>query len=502
MSAPRLSERTLRAARAGVVLPGYPREAAHIGVVHFGPGAFHRAHQAFYFDRLLRSDRRWGICAVSLRSAAVRDALAPQDWLYALAELGTKPRTSVIGALREVLVASEHAETVFSRLESPGTRLVTLTVTEKGYCLDSGARLDRSHPQIAHDLGSPRSPHSAIGWLAEALRRRRARGIAPFVVLCCDNLPDNGPTLKGAVTDFARESDAELAAWIRGEVAFPRTMVDSITPASDEPLRRRIEEQTGLADAWPVQREAFTQWVIERSPQLPEADWEAAGITVAADVESYDRAKLRLVNGAHSTLAYLGLLRGRETVQEAMADAPLARFVERLMREDIAPSLAQPSSAAAAAGAAQLSTAAVAGYIDAILCRFRNPGLRHLLAQIAWDGSKKLPIRLIATAEEAMQAGRPIGRLAMPLAAWMRFVVRQAQRRVPIVDPSADRLQQIGRACGGDAHLDVPQFLALDGVFPPSLTARQPFAAAVQAAYAALSDPLAAVDPDALHAVV
>ncbi len=491
MSAPRLSDRTLRAARAGVALPHYPREAVEVGVVHFGPGAFHRAHQAFYFDRLLRSDRRWGICAVSLRSAAVRDALAPQDWLYALAELGEESRTSVIGALREVLVASEHASTVFSRLESPDTRLVTLTVTEKGYCLDPGARLDRSHPEIAHDLGSPRSPQSAIGWLAEGLRRRRAQGIAPFVVLSCDNLPDNGRTLQDAMTDFASEIDPGLAAWIRREVAFPRTMVDSITPASDEPLRRRIEEEIGLADAWPVQREAFTQWVIERSPQLPDADWESAGITIAADVESYDRAKLRLVNGAHSTLAYLGLLRGRETVQEAMADAPLARFVERLMREDIAPSVARSSSGSPATDAA--------GYIDAILRRFRNREMRHLLAQIAWDGSKKLPVRLIATVQEALQAGRPVGRLAMPLAAWMRFVARQAQRRVPIVDPSADRLQRIGSACSGEENRDVPRFLELDSVFPPALAAQKPFAAAVQAAYAALSDPMAAVDSDELH---
>ncbi len=497
MSAPRLGERTLRAARAGVALPEYPREAVRVGVVHFGPGAFHRAHQAFYFDRLLRSDRRWGICAVSLRSPAVRDALAPQDWLYTLAELGEPSRMRVIGALREVLVASERAgptEAIFARLESPDTRLVTLTVTEKGYCLDPSGRLDRSHPEIARDLGSPRRPRGVIGWLVEALRRRRDRGSPPFVVVSCDNLPDNGRALREAAIDFAGRLDAGLAAWIREEVAFPRTMVDSITPASDESLRRRIEEATGLADAWPVQREAFTQWVIERSPQLPDADWESAGITIARDVESYDRAKLRLVNGAHSTLAYLGLLRGRETVQEAMADAALARFVERLMREDIAPSLARRPGRAAAPGAADPSSSATARYIDAILRRFRNPGLRHLLSQIAWDGSKKLPIRLIPTVQEALQAGRPIQRLVVPLAAWMRFIVRQARGGVPIVDPAAERLAQIGRACGGEARPDVARFLALEQVFPPALAREEAFAAAVRAAYEALSDAMAAIE--------
>jgi fructuronate reductase len=480
MGAPRLSERTLRAARAGVALPEYPREALRVGVVHFGPGAFHRAHQAFYFDRLLRSDRRWGICAVSLRSAGVRDALAPQDWLYTLAELGEESRVSIIGALREVLVASGQSEAIFSRLEAPDTRLVTVTVTEKGYCLDSNARLEWNHPEIAHDLVSPHQPHSLIGWIAEGLRRRRSRGVAPFVIVSCDNMPDNGPTLRDAVSEFVERSGArsgkDLAAWIRDEVAFPRTMVDSITPASDEALRRRIEDATGLEDAWPVQREAFTQWVVERSPQLPDADWEAAGVTVATDVESYDRAKLRLVNGAHSTLAYVGLLRGHQTVSQAMADAPLARFVERLMRVDIAPSLTEPAGAA------------MAYYIDAILDRFRNPQLRHLLSQIAWDGSKKLPIRLILAMQEALEAGRPIVRLAVPLAAWMRFIVRQAKNGVPIVDPGADRLAEIARACTGETRLDVALFLKLGQVFPPALTVRESFVAAIESAYQTLGE--------------
>jgi fructuronate reductase len=474
MKAPRLSKQTLRVARAGVALPEYARESARIGVVHFGPGAFHRAHQAFYFDRLLRSDPRWAISAVSLRSAAVRDALAPQDWLYALAELGEESRVSVIGALREVLVAPEQADAVFTRLESPETRLVTLTVTEKGYCLDANARLDWNHPEIAHDLGAPREPRSLIGWIAEGLRRRHSRACAPFVVLSCDNLPDNGPTLRDAVVHFVERFDRNLAAWIRGEAAFPRTMVDSVTPASDEFLRRRIEAAAGLQDASPVQREAFTQWVLERSPQLPDADWEGVGVTVAADVGSYDRAKLRLVNGAHSTLAYIGLLRGRETVSEALADAPLAEFLERLMREDIAPSLTEPARSKAAS------------YIDAILRRFRNPQLCHLLSQIAWDGSKKLPIRLLGTLEEAIRGGRPIVRLAAPIAAWMRFVVRQAKAGAPIVDPSADRLAQLGRTCTGEARLDVVRFLKLEQTFPEALTTCESFVAAVAAAYESL----------------
>jgi fructuronate reductase len=488
VTSPRLSERNLRTVRPGVAPPEYPRRAVHVGVVHFGAGAFHRAHQAFYFDRLLRSDRRWGISAVSLRSSRVREALRPQDWLYTLVELGEESRVSIIGALREVLVASEQRDAIFSRLEAPDTRLVTVTVTEKGYCLDSNAQLAWNHPEIAHDLASPREPRSLIGWIAEALRRRRSRGVAPFAVVSCDNLPDNGPTLRKGVIDFVarsgERSDQDLAAWIRGEVAFPRTMVDSITPASDESLRRRIEKATGLEDAWPVQREAFTQWVIERSTQLPDAEWEAAGVTIATDVESYGRAKLRLVNGAHSTLAYVGLLRGHQTVSEAMSDAPLARFVERMMREDIAPCLTEPASAA------------MAHYIDSILLRFRNPELRHLLSQVAWDGSKKLPVRLIPTVQEALKAGRPIVRLAVPLAGWMRFIVRQAKNGVPIEDPSAARLEEIGRACTGEARADVARLGRLEEVFPPELTACAGFMAAIASAYQSLGDPAAAFESD------
>ena len=473
----RLRQSTLSAARAGTELPRYRRESCAVGIVHFGPGAFHRAHQAFYVDRLLGDDPRWGIAAVSLQSPATRDALAPQDGLYTLAEIGAQTAYRVIGSLLELRHAPQESAAVLARLTAPTTRIVTLTVTEKGYCLGTDSRLDPRHPDIAHDLGQPGSPRSVIGYLAEGLRRRRSLGIDPFAVVSCDNLPDNGATLRAAVTAFAERIDAGLAAWLAEQVAFPRTMVDSITPATDEAFRQRVLEFTGLEDAWPVRRESFTQWVIEDLPAVRVADWSAAGVTLARDVSLYDRAKLRLVNGAHSSLAYIGLLRGHETVAGAMSDRGLSEFVERLMRLDILPSLQ---------GAPELD---LDTYIPAVLERFRNPGTRHRLSQIAWDGSQKLPVRLMGTIEEAHRAGRPLHRLLLPVAAWMRFIARQAKAGVAIVDPLAEPLVAIGQACTGDAVADVASFVGLGAVLPQQLLAVREVRSALEQAYGLMGSP-------------
>ena len=260
-------------------------------------------------------------------------------------ELGAAPRARVIGAIREMLVGSTDSEAAFARLAARDTRIVSLTVTEKGYCLDASNQLDLANADIAHDLANPDKPRSTIGWIVEGLRRRRAQGVPPYAVLSCDNLPDNGVVLKRALVAYARTSDADLARWIEAEVTCPRTMVDSITPATDDALRARAEKITGVLDAWPIQREPFTQWVVEDVPVMRDADWKSVGVTLAKDVGVYDRAKLRLLNGPHSTLAYLGLLRGHESVADAMRDEQLAQFVELLMTEDLSPSLgAEPGT--------------------------------------------------------------------------------------------------------------------------------------------------------------
>ncbi|WP_346427358.1 mannitol dehydrogenase family protein [Caulobacter sp. 17J65-9] len=467
----RLSSAALPQVR-GAATPAYDREATEIGVVHFGPGAFHRAHQAFYFDELLARDPRWAISAVSLKSPGVRDALDPQDGLYTLVELEAETKLRVIGAIREVLVAPEQPDAVLARLASPAVRVVTLTITEKGYCLDGAGALDAAHPDVFHDLTAPdEAPKSAIGWLVAGLALRRAAELPGLTVLSCDNLADNGVRLRGAVLAFAGALDAGLAAWIEAECRFPRTMVDSITPATDDALRARVLDAAGVEDAWPIQREAFVQWVVEDVMRADAPDLACVGVSLTDDVGGWERAKLRLLNGPHSTLAYAGLLRGHTTVAEAMGDPALAGFVRAMMLEDIAPTLTPPAGLDLAA------------YSEAVLKRFRNPAIRHLLSQIAWDGSQKLPFRILGTVADALGAGRSVERLVVPLAAWMRFVEMRTRDGERIVDPLGDRLAEIATAGGG-----VERFLALASVFPPALAADPRFRGPLEAAYARMGD--------------
>jgi fructuronate reductase len=479
----RLCERTLPHAPPDVLRPNYDRASTRIGTVHFGPGAFHRAHQAFYFDRLLERDGSRAICEVSLKTPSVRDALAPQDGLYTLMELDVTPTVRVIGAIRELLVATEDPTAVSRRLAAPDTSLITITVTEKGYCLDGTGQLDFGHPDIAHDLRNPEAPRSLIGWLVRGFQLRRERGLAPCLTVSCDNLSNNGATLRRAVLAFAAHRDRALADWIEERARFPRTMVDSITPATDAALRSRVAQALGLQDAWPIQREQFAQWVVEETDSAAQPDWTSVGVTVSRDVSAYERAKLRLLNGPHSTLAYLGLLAGLETVAQAMAQPALRAFIERLMLEDIEPTLAAPQGEELVA------------YRQSILRRFENPAMRHHLAQIAWDGSQKLPIRILGTVADAIRAHRPLARLALPIAAWMHFIRAQAASAVPLVDPLRDQLAVCGQRATGDSQHDLPMFLALPGVFPPDLARNAEFVQALGGAYDLIArrGPLAAV---------
>jgi fructuronate reductase len=439
-------------------------KASGTGIVHFGPGAFHRAHQADYVDRLLESDPRWGVAAVSLRSPGTVEALKAQDGRYTLAILDAEPSFRTIQAHNAFFGPGENAA-VRQMLRDRAVRIVSTTVTEKGYCLTGDGTLDFEHSDIVRDLAQPEDPVSIVGWLALGLRDRRDAGLAPFTPLCCDNMVSNGKKLGRAVADYARRLDPALADWIEAEVRFPDTMVDSITPATDDSLRTLVRQETGFEDAIPVSREAYSAWIIE--DVLPEGapDLASVGAVMAADVGAWEKAKLRILNGAHSSLAYIGALIGHETVADAMGDAELAAFIERLIREDIAPSLLP-------------SPLDLQAYAGEILDRFRNPAIRHKLSQIAWDGSQKLPYRLLDTVREALAAGRTVERLAVPIAAWMLFVERQARAGFDIVDPLAGTLAGIGRG-GGDS---VPKLLALRQIFPETLASDERFRSAVAAA--------------------
>ena len=358
----------------------YQREQLRVGIVHLGLGAFQRAHQAVYTEDALELDfGPFGICGVSLRSAAVRDRLAPQDGLYTVVTRSAEgEQLRVIGCLKEILVGPEDPAAVVRRIADPEIAVVSLTVTEKGYCHDPATgTLDAGHPDIRHDLEQPERPQSAIGALVGGLDMRRRRGGSPPTVLCCDNLPHNGRTLRGVALAFAALRDDGLARWLEAEVAFPCTMVDRIVPATTDADLGAVATRLGLEDAAPVVTEPFSQWVVEDRFTGPRPGWERVGAELVADVGPYEEMKLRLLNGSHSALAYLGFLAGFEHVFEVMRAPEFVEFVRRMMALEVAPTVHVPTDLEA--------------YQARLLERFANPAIRHRTAQIAMDGSQKLP---------------------------------------------------------------------------------------------------------------
>ncbi len=454
----RLSNASLGTLPAGVDRPRYDRSALRTAIVHLGIGAFHRAHQAVMTEAAIADgDPRWGILGASLRSADTRDALKPQDGLYAVSvrDAGGE-RLQVVGASTGLLVAPEGPDRLVRSLQHPDVRIVSLTITEKGYCHDPATgTLREDHPDVLADLAMPQSPRSALGFLALGLSRRRAAGLPPFTVLCCDNLPSNGATVRRVLSRFAGLVDPALGRHVESDVAFPSTMVDRIVPATTDEDRTRIADALGVRDAWPVMTEPFSQWVIEDHFPQGRPDWAAAGAEFVADVAPYEAMKLRLLNGSHSTIAYLGYLCGHETVSSAMADDTVARFVARLMDMEITPTLAVPRGAD------------VGRYKASLLARFRNPALKHRTWQIAMDGSQKLPQRLLGTIRDRLDAGQPIDGLVLAVAGWMRYAagIDEAGRPIDVRDQIAPRLADVARGAGGDPAQLADGFLAIGEIF-------------------------------------
>jgi fructuronate reductase len=430
-----------------------------VGIVHLGIGAFHRAHQAVFTDDVLARDPSWGICGVSLRSPDTRDALAPQDGLYTLkVQDGEGETLRIIGSVVETLVAPEDPQAVLARMADPATRIVSLTVTEKGYCHNPATgMLDDSHPDVLHDLQNPEKPRSAIGFIVEALAQRHAAGVAAFTLLSCDNLPSNGHVLKHVVSRFAELRDPGLAAFAAG-IASPSTMIDRIVPATTDADRAAIAVALGVQDAWPVVTEPFRQWVVEDHFPLGRPAWEEAGAVFVPEVSAFETMKLRLLNGSHSTLAYLGFLAGAETVAVAMALPGMQPLIEGLMHDEVSPTLPP------------LAGFDLAAYRDALIARFNNPSLRHRTWQIAMDGSQKLPQRLLGTIRDRMRAGASCDRLVLGVAAWMSYArgVDEAGEAIDVRDPLAGRIAALTQGLG-DPEKIVAVFLSLTEVFADDL---------------------------------
>ena len=465
----RLSRKTIDRLPPTVKRPDYDLAPVSVGIVHLGIGAFHRAHQAAYTDALLSENPSWGICGVSLRSPETRDALQPQDGLYTLAvQDGEGSDLSVIGSVVELLCAPEDPEAVLRRMADPATRIVSLTITEKGYCHNPATgTLDEGHPDIVHDLANPARPRSAIGFIVEAISRRVSAGIAPFTLLSCDNLPGNGHVLKRIVTQFAELRDPALAAVIRN-VASPSTMVDRIVPATTDGDRSAVAAAMGFEDAWPIMTEPFRQWVIEEDFPLGRPAWEKAGALFVQDVSAFEFMKLRLLNGSHSTLAYLGYLAGAETVADAMSLPGMEALVEGLMRHEVSPTLPE------------LPGFDLPAYRAELLQRFRNPALRHRTWQIAMDGSQKLPQRLLGSIRDRLHAEAGYDRLALGVAAWMRYArgLDEAGRPIDVRDPHAARIAGLAQGIDEPDRI-VDAFLTMTDVFGTDLPASAPFRAAL-----------------------
>ena len=432
-----------------------------VGIVHLGLGAFFRAHGALYIqEAMAASGGDWGILGVSLQRPDMRDALAPQGGVYTALELGASgavPRlvTSVTG----VLVAPENPAAVIAAMADPAVKIVSLTVTEKGYCHEPATgRLDLHHPDIVHDLTNP-LPRSAPGFLVRALARRHATGTPPFTVLTCDNLPGNGRLVRGLILDMAHQIDPDLADWIAAQGRFPATMVDRIVPATTPDVLARVTELTGMTDAAPVQHEPFRQWVIEDDfVQDARPDLAAVGVEMVADVTAHEHMKLRLLNGTHSALAYLGFLAGHDSIAQTVADPVFAAYLRRLWRSEIIPTVTAPESVDLSA------------YADRLAVRYANPGIRHRTWQIAMDGSQKLPQRILGTLADNLAAGRPSPGLVMAIAGWMRYVggIDESGAPIDVRDPLAARLRRASDSAD-TAAAKVAALLAFDTIFPRDL---------------------------------
>ena len=475
-----LCDATLRRLPKGIDGPGFDRRRAGIGIVHLGPGAFHRAHQAvFTDDALTLSGGDWAICGISLRTSSLRDALGRQDFLYTLAVHDREVQFRVIGAIRELLALGQDFDRAIERLVSPHTRIVTLTITEHGYCLDSAGALDFQRPEIQRDLARPGAPATAVGLLVESLRRRRATGVAPFTVISCDNLAFNGSRLGRAVAAFAERVDTDLVRWIGDSVQFPNTMVDSITPATDDALRDLVAARTGLHDAWPIKRERFSQWVVEHF-HGPRPDWEAAGVQFTDDVGAFEAAKLRLLNAPHSGIAYLGTLAGYRTVREAFGDALFEDFLVAMTEREIIPLLDPPRSTA---GEIDLT-----GYRDEIFERFRIPTIEHRLSQICRDGSQKLPQRVLGAIRTNLAAGRRFDGLAMIVAGWRQFCADKVLRGESIADPLADAIAAQDWVRETNPVRIADGLLGFEGFMPSDLAGNEGFRQALAAAVGSLGN--------------
>jgi mannitol 2-dehydrogenase len=423
-----------------VTVPTYQRKGVKQGIVHVGVGGFHRAHLAAYVDTLLEqfNVKDWSICGVDLQpfAAPMRDALTNQDTLYTMIERaaeGTNAR--VIGSITDYLFAPDNTEAVVAKMAHPDTHIVSMTVTESGYYMNENThQLQADHPDIAADLAGEQPPRTVYAYLYAALARRHAAGLRPFTVMSCDNMQGNGTISRNMLVSYARLQNPEVADWIAENGAFPNSMVDRITPRTNEEDKTDLAETFGVQDAWPVVTEPFHQWVVEDNFADGRPPFEKAGVQVVANVhkvEEYELIKLRLLNASHSAMGYAGQLAGFKYIHEVIGNPTYRKYVYNMMQEEVKPLLPQ------------IPGVSVDAYCNTLLGRFSNPTLKDELPRICLGGSGKIPQFIMPSIAEQIQAGGPLRRLTLCAAAWFRYLnaVDDAGKPFKLDDPMAEELQ-------------------------------------------------------------
>jgi mannitol 2-dehydrogenase len=466
--------------RGRLPVPAYDRDLVTPGVVHFGVGGFHRAHQAMYHDRLMNEGAAldWGICGVGVMAAdrGMQQALDAQDGLYTLVlkhSDGTyEPR--VIGSVVEYLFAPDDPEAVVEKMAADSTRIVSLTITEGGYNIHDGTgEFDTANPDVIGDLQPGAVPRTTFGLVTEALRRRRDRGIPPFTVMSCDNLQGNGELTRRVFTAFARLRDAELGDWVAREVSFPNSMVDRITPVTTDADRAEIRERFGIDDRWPVVCEPYTQWVLQDAFTAGRPRYEDVGVQVVDQVEPYELMKLRLLNASHQAMCYFAYLCGYRLVHEAARDPSFRAFLLGYMNEEATPTLAP------------VPGVDLDGYKHTLIERFSNPQVRDTIARLCAQSSDRIPKWLLPVVRERLANGGEIRRSAAVVASWARYAEGTDEQGEPIevVDRLAGTLTRLARR----QYEDPCAFIANRDVFG-DLASDERFAAAYRSALDSLHE--------------
>ncbi|WP_298499064.1 mannitol dehydrogenase family protein [uncultured Maritimibacter sp.] len=435
--ATKLSLTNLETLSAKVSVPSYAREDLSAGILHFGVGNFHRAHQAMYLDRLFNDgrDHDWALIGAGVFEGEQkgRAVLQAQDWLTTLVEQeADRSEARVLGSMID-FIEPANAEAIIARMAEPDIRIVSLTITEGGYFLDAQDRFDPSHPAIQADGANPREPKTVFGLILAGLRRRKDAGVPPFTVMCCDNIPHNGAVTKNALVGLARLSDVDFARWVEDSVAFPNAMVDRITPATTDRERQIAADQFGVEDGWPVFCEGFTQWVLEDDFPLGRPSIETVGAQFVSDVAPFELMKLRILNGGHATIAYPGGLMGIHYVHEAMEHPLIRAFLRKLEETEIVPMVPPVPDTDRNA------------YFDLIESRFSNPKIGDTIRRLCLDGSNRQPKFIVPVIRDAIAQGASIDGLALESALWCRYCAGtdDAGNVIEPNDPNWDSLVEV-----------------------------------------------------------